>query len=100
MPAEKLGSKVVSLASRSPSSVVIKLNGLPTSPVSFGSFSSSINTPASILTFFNSTIDSFIRLAAFIFMSYEGDISMVVLLIETTKLTNAIADRITSVDVF
>ena len=46
--AEKLGSKVVSFESRSPSSVVIKLKGLPTIPVSFGSFSISTKTPSSI----------------------------------------------------
>ena len=100
IPAEKFGSKVVSFASRSPSSVVIRLNGLPTRPVSFGSFSSSINTPDSILVFFSNNIDSCIRLAAFIFRSYDGDISMVVLLIVTTRLNTPIMDKATSVDVF
>ena len=46
-------------ASRSPSSVVIKLKGLPTNPVSFGSFSSSTKIPDTILVDFNSSIDCF-----------------------------------------
>jgi hypothetical protein len=78
----------------------MRLNGLPTKPVSLGSFSSSINIPDSILLFFRASIDSCISLAAFIFRSYDGDISIVVLLIDTIKLNNDIMDKTTSVDVF
>ena len=90
----------MSFASKSPSSVVIRLNGLPTNPVSFGSFSSSMKTLETILLDFNIFIDFFIREAAFTFVSYEDDTSIMVLFNEIINATTAITDRIKRVDVF
>ena len=98
--AEKLGSNVVNLESRSPSSVVIKLKGLPTNPVSFGSFSISMKTLDSILVSFNVSIAFFISLAALTFASYEPETSMVLMLTEIIKQIMDNNDNSTRVEVF
>ncbi len=100
MAAEKLGSNVVNLASRSPSSVVVKLNCEPTNPVSFGSFSTSKNTPFSKRISFNISMAFAMCSAACTFVSYVSEMISTREKKAIAKMITATIAIITNVDVF